>query len=301
MPESIPVDLIVGWIQDLKADLRARDSECAIRGRMLDHVGFELDRLKSMIKTWQEHQENLASLAESGKQFLIVYDEVVSDDGRLKKLKWYEGNQFITLGWRHGIKEEVGELALELENTNDLSMVWLTYGGASTYDDLAQRVRQGGLEAIRNDLQDFQSEKPVNKEVQPQTEECSTSAVSGTAINDSEVGIFYIVDGRIVSEKIPVSEIEPLGGVHSIPVEHSELWSELQDKNPNLHGMTWWDLPRGRVVYNGNKDRFEIFADQHILEDERLISEIVADYHLENRDVHASGDEMYRCADCVRT
>ena len=296
MPELIPVDLIVGWIQDLRADLRARASECVIRGRMLDHVGFEFDRLKSMIKTWQEHQENLASLAGSGKQFLIVYDAVVSDDGRLKKLKWYEGNQFITLAWRHGIKEEVGELALELEKTNDLSRACLVYGGASTYDDLAQRVRQGGLEAIRNDLKDFQSEA-----VQSPTEECSTSAVSGTAINDSEVGIFYIVDGRIVSEKIPVSEIEPLGGVHSIPVEHSELWSELQDKNPNLHDMTWWDLPRGRVVYNGNKDRFEIFADQHILEDERLISELVADYRLENRDVHASGDEMYRCADCVRT
>jgi hypothetical protein len=114
----------------------------------------------------------------------------------------------------------------------------------------------------------------------------------------SKVGIFYLINGRIVSENAPVSKIEPLGAVYSYPREHWTLWSELQDNDPDLNGMDWRALPRGRVVYNGKTRKFDVVADRHILEEDSAIASILKDFHLEKKEVQFSVDEIYKCSSC---
>jgi hypothetical protein len=107
MTESIPVSLIQGWIEELKAALSADTSEGKIDRKQDHDMRFALHLIQDKIKTWLRHKENVENLNRSGKQFLITKNVNLSD-GLLKRLEWYEGNQFITLAWRHGMHEEIG-------------------------------------------------------------------------------------------------------------------------------------------------------------------------------------------------
>jgi hypothetical protein len=119
-------------------------------------------------------------------------------------------------------------------------------------------------------------------------------------MQESKIGIFYLINGRIVSETVTVSTIKPSGSVRAYPRQHYELWSELQKRDPDLCDLDCYALPRGRVLYNEKTKKFEILADRHILEKDGLVTRIVEDFHLEKSRVENRGDEHYRCAVCKR-
>ena len=114
----------------------------------------------------------------------------------------------------------------------------------------------------------------------------------------AKIGIFYLIKGRILSEAVSVSTIEPSGAVRAYPRQHHELWSELQKKDPDLNELDCYALPRGRVRYNEKNKKFEITADQHILEVERFINRIIQEFHLKKSDIELKEDENYRCSIC---
>ncbi|MGO9568539.1 MAG: hypothetical protein ACLP5H_13450 [Desulfomonilaceae bacterium] len=112
------------------------------------------------------------------------------------------------------------------------------------------------------------------------------------------IGIFYLINGRIVSEKAPVSTIKPSGAVRAYPRQHHEFWSELQKKDSDISDLNCYALPRGRVLYNEKKKKFEILADRHILEEDRLQNLVIQGFHLEKSDIEFKEDENYRCSIC---
>ncbi len=152
MVEYIPISLVAGWITDLTAILKKESVKAKADTDYLINKGMRhgLDQIQHKIKTWIHHQENMKALNRSGRKFLITKDINLSG-GRYRKLEWYEGNHFITLAWRHGTHEETGELALELEDTKDLSNTFLVYGGSSSFDELVKLARKGGLDSIKNE------------------------------------------------------------------------------------------------------------------------------------------------------
>jgi hypothetical protein len=119
-------------------------------------------------------------------------------------------------------------------------------------------------------------------------------------LTENCIGIFYLINGRVVSEKAPVSTIKPSGAVRAYPRQHYELWSELQKKDPDLYDLDCYALPRGRVLYNEKTRKFEILADRHILEKDGLVTRIVEDFHLEKSRTEFREDEHYRCAVCKK-
>ncbi len=72
-------------------------------------------------------------------------------DGRHRKLEWCEDDLFVTLAWRHGMREETGELILEVQDTTDLSKTYLVYEGNLSFEDLAGLARVGGLDSIKTE------------------------------------------------------------------------------------------------------------------------------------------------------
>ncbi|MGO9572226.1 MAG: hypothetical protein ACLP5H_32310 [Desulfomonilaceae bacterium] len=42
-------------------------------------------------------------------------------------------------------------MSLEIENTNNLSKTFLVYQAGSSFDDLAELARKGGLDSVRNE------------------------------------------------------------------------------------------------------------------------------------------------------
>jgi len=49
------------------------------------------------------------------------------------------------------MREEFGELMLEIQQVRDLSKTYLVYQGGSSYDELAGLARESGMDAIRNE------------------------------------------------------------------------------------------------------------------------------------------------------
>jgi hypothetical protein len=117
-------------------------------------------------------------------------------------------------------------------------------------------------------------------------------------VPQSLIGIFYLINGRIVSETAPVSTIKPSGGLRACPRQHYELWSELQKKDSDISDLDCYALPRRRVLYNEKTRQFEIFADQHILEKDAFITRIVQEFHLKKSNTQFRQDEHYRCTVC---
>ncbi len=117
-------------------------------------------------------------------------------------------------------------------------------------------------------------------------------------MKNSKIGIFYMINGRIVAESVPVSSIKPAGAVRVYPRQHYEFWSELQKKDPDLYDLDCYALPRGRVRHNEKKKKFEVVADPHILEKDQVIDRIIQDFRLEKSDVEFREDDQYRCAVC---
>ena len=113
-----------------------------------------------------------------------------------------------------------------------------------------------------------------------------------------KLGIFYLFNGRIISETAAVSTIDPSGSVLFYPRQHYELWSQLQKENHDLGDLDCYALPRGRVSFNLKNNRFQVVADQHILENSNLIERILWDFDLERADTEFRADEQYRCSLC---
>jgi hypothetical protein len=119
-------------------------------------------------------------------------------------------------------------------------------------------------------------------------------------IKKPEIGIFYLINGRIVSETARVAEIKPSGAIRAYPRQHYELWSELQNKNHDLSDLDCYALPRGRVLYKEKARKFEILADQHILKNDKLIDCVIDVFHLERSNIQLLEDDHYQCAVCKK-
>ena len=115
------------------------------------------------------------------------------------------------------------------------------------------------------------------------------------------IGIFYLINGRIVYEAADVFTIKPSGGVRAYPRQHYEFWSDLQESDADLYGLDCYSLPRGRIRYNDKTSRFEILADRHILDSESLRAQVLVNFNLDVASVHFRPDEMYRCDICNNT
>ena len=87
---------------------------------------------------------------------------------------------------------------------NYLSSEYLVYEGDSSYDDLAGWARTGGMEAIRTDFAQFFA---PSLEIQAQDLTLPKDEAQSLAeevmlqdVKNSKIGIFYLIDGLLVSE-----------------------------------------------------------------------------------------------------
>jgi hypothetical protein len=150
MVDSIPVDLLEKWLQDLRSILKA-DARKTKNNLLIDEGMLHgLDQVQHRITTWLEHKVNRQRLRRSRKKILVT-KRVTLSRGRYRKLQWYEEDHFLTLAWRHAKGALAGELTLEMQHVQELSTVYLVYLGDLSFDELADQARKGGLSSIRNE------------------------------------------------------------------------------------------------------------------------------------------------------
>jgi hypothetical protein len=71
-----------------------------------------------------------------------------------------------------------------------------------------------------------------------------------------EVGIFWLIDKKLVADSIPRPQADVYGGFYSGNNDHATLWTTLQRPMPQWKGVEYTDYPRGRVLFDSKEEVF---------------------------------------------
>lgn len=116
---------------------------------------------------------------------------------------------------------------------------------------------------------------------------------------EPEVGIFWLVAGKLVIDRTPLSRAERDSDFVNHPRSHHSQWSQLQRDGTMPPDMEYEEPPRGRVVYGIRAKQFTLLADRCILERKSLVRRILQELHLPAT-TPLRTDPHYRCVDCLR-
>jgi len=80
------------------------------------------------------------------------------------------------------------------------------------------------------------------------------------------VGIFWLVNGKLVIDSTPLNKAEPYGDHRDHPRSHIDVWEQFQRLGKAPRESEYEEFPRGRVIYDSASGTFTLFADRCILE-----------------------------------
>jgi hypothetical protein len=126
--------------------------------------------------------------------------------------------------------------------------------------------------------------KPANrtrKEAKPATE--------------PRLGIFWLVNGKLLIDSAPLSECEKYGDHLNYPGSHIHVWEQWRQVGKAPVESEYEEFPRGRVMYGTT---FALLADRCILKHKDLIARIKVELHLPKTTALGT-DPHYRCFRCL--
>ena len=116
------------------------------------------------------------------------------------------------------------------------------------------------------------------------------------AATEPRLGIFWLVDGKLLTDSLPLSECEDDRDFRNYPASHIDVWTEWQRIGKAPSPSEYEEFPRGRVIHNG--DGFTIRADRCILKRKDLIARIKRELHLPKQ-ISLGKDPHYKCFHCL--
>jgi hypothetical protein len=114
----------------------------------------------------------------------------------------------------------------------------------------------------------------------------------------SHLGIFWLVDGKLIFDSSPLSEAEPYGDHMTHPRSHVNVWEKFERRGLVPRGSEYEEYPRGRVMLDTTDEGFTILADKCILKRKGMIAQIKRALHLLKK-VKLDTDSHYRCPRCL--
>jgi hypothetical protein len=130
----------------------------------------------------------------------------------------------------------------------------------------------------------------------PQT---GAETVKNSPTQESCVGIFWLLDGKLIIDFTPLSKAESYGNALTYSTGHDDYWSHLQDTGAVPAEVEYERPPRGRVVFDGREQRFHLYADKCILRRRKVVRKIMDAMHLPPGKTSEGRDEHYRCFNCL--
>ena len=124
--------------------------------------------------------------------------------------------------------------------------------------------------------------------------------VSGTAA-EPRVGIFWLVDDKLVMDNTLLSKAEDYGTFKVHPGDHCSVWEMFQRGGTVPADIEYEECPRGRVMYDTKTGRFRLLADRCILRNKDAIRRIMSAMNLPSKHTDKGTDAHYRCSACLRS
>lgn len=94
------------------------------------------------------------------------------------------------------------------------------------------------------------------------------------------VGIFWFFRGEIIADAIPVAEGDQYGKYVNNPLSHHDYWNALRKKERRLSAYEYDQVPRGRVVYDNEEDRYLVYGSERFVQDEAQKALVCSIFHL---------------------
>jgi hypothetical protein len=95
-----------------------------------------------------------------------------------------------------------------------------------------------------------------------------------------EVGIFWLIDNKLVADSIPWRQADIYGGFYSGKNDHVTFWATLQRLMPQWKGNEYTDFPRGRVLFDSKEEVFLVYSSREIVNSQDLKKMILAEFNL---------------------
>lgn len=82
------------------------------------------------------------------------------------------------------------------------------------------------------------------------------------ATTEARLGIFWLVDGKLLIDSVPLSECDKYGDHLNYPGSHIHVWEQWRLVGKAPVESEYEEFPRGRVIYGTT---FTLLADRCIL------------------------------------
>ena len=126
----------------------------------------------------------------------------------------------------------------------------------------------------------------------------STKASQSKSGPEPHVGIFWLLDGILLSDSTPLDQAEPYGDHLTHPRSHIDVWDGWQKLGKVPGDVPYEEPPRGRVVFNRKTSQSVLLADKCILDRTSVVAEITKALGLP-KNVTLGSDSHYRCSKCL--
>jgi hypothetical protein len=109
----------------------------------------------------------------------------------------------------------------------------------------------------------------------------------------ARVGIFWLHGRRLVVFTEDAASVRPVAGVRDSRFGHDEEWPRVQAMHPELAGLEYFDIPRGRVLHRPAEGVFDVFLPSRLLRDRRVVAAIARAFGLPTGSIRLRTDEHY--------
>jgi hypothetical protein len=112
------------------------------------------------------------------------------------------------------------------------------------------------------------------------------------------VGIFWVVDSRLIIDASPLSKAEAYGDSLTHRNSHIDYWTEQQRLGAVPRDVESEEHPRGRVAYDTKAQKFHLLAGRCIVKEPATVAKIMKAMHLPANTI-VETDLHYRCPECL--
>ena len=108
------------------------------------------------------------------------------------------------------------------------------------------------------------------------------------------IGIFWFYDNKVIgiAHDFSLKEADSIGLIDS-KYTHVDYWEILRRQLPELKDREYEQLPRGRVIFDTNRNKAIIYIDETLLK-RRKVNEILNFFHLDFTSVVLRTDSHYK-------
>ncbi len=107
------------------------------------------------------------------------------------------------------------------------------------------------------------------------------------------IGVFWIFENKVFFKTQRLEDIKSINGFKDSDLSHYQVWNTVKSQHPRFYLYEYEEIPRGRVVYDIEENRFIIYCNENTLQDKISKKLILKKYKILNRNSTFKEDEHY--------